>query len=373
MSKNPAQRLIEIGQSVWYDNISRDLLESGEIKRLISEWGVRGMTSNPTIFDNAISKGNSYDSKLAELKPKGLSVEAVFEELAVADIAEAADLLKPIYEESKGVDGHVSIEVSPLLATDTKGSIEEGKKLFAKLSRPNIMIKVPGTAEGIPAVKALLEEGINVNITLLFSTPNYEEVANTYIEALETRVAKGLPIDSIASVASFFVSRVDGKVDGALEKIMQAEAGSEKGKQAQALMGKFGIANSRAAYQRFLDIFGSDRFKKLAEKGAKVQRPLWASTSTKNPEYPDTLYVDELIGKDTVNTMPHNTLEAYVDHGKVEDTVTKDMNQALSMPSALKELGIEVSKILDDLQEEGVKKFSESFVQLNENLKSRLA
>lgn len=358
MASNPATELIKLGQSIWYDNISRELLDNGDLKRIISEWGVRGLTSNPTIFDKAISEGTFYDSSIEKLK--GASSHEVFEALAVEDIGAAADLLAPLYEESNGDDGFVSIEVSPLLAADTKGSITEAKRLYQKLERPNVMIKIPGTPEGLPAVRALLEEGISVNITLLFSVGNYEEVAKTYIEALRARDAKGLAVDKVRSVASFFVSRVDAKVDAKLEELGNKE-----------LQGKFGIANSRAAYHRFQELFAD--FGDLAAKGAKPQRPLWASTSTKNPEYRDVLYVEELIGDQTVNTVPHSTLEAFVDHGNVAETISKDIEESLAMQSKLEGLGVNVSQILDDLQTEGVKKFSDSFEQLNASIEKRLA
>ena len=363
---NPAEKLHSFGQSVWYDNISREILRNGELKRLIAEWGVRGLTSNPTIFDNAISKGSFYDEQIAELKAKNLSTDQVFEELAIADIAEAADLLLPIYQESSGTDGFVSIEVSPLLARDTQATIEEGKRLFDKLARPNIMIKVPGTEEGIPAVYALLEQGVSVNITLLFSVENYIQVAQTYIDALNTRLDRGDSVDKIRSVASFFVSRVDSSVDKKLEELVAA--GNE---QAKSLLGQFGVANSKLAYQEYEKLFLGSDFEKLRKAGAAVQRPLWASTSTKNPEYRDVLYIEELIGEDTVNTIPHATLEAFVDHGNVAKTLTEDVANAQQVLAGLLELGVDVDSILKDLQVEGVKKFSDSFTALNETIEKK--
>lgn len=374
MSRNPAQQLIDHGQSVWYDNISRDILENGELKRLINEWGVRGLTSNPTIFNNAISTSALYDRSIAEHSKTSGSPDKVFEELALQDIAAAADLLRPIYDSSDGVDGFVSIEVSPLLAADTKGTIEEGTRLFSRLNRPNIMVKVPGTPGGIPAVRALLESGVNVNITLLFSVENYVAVAETYCEALRARVAKGQPVDKIRSVASFFVSRVDTLIDGQLDKIVKDNQSSDgaKAEKAQSLRGRFGIANSRVAYKRFQEIFEGSNFADLRAKGAKPQRPLWASTGTKDPKYRDTIYVEELIGADTVNTMPHATLEAFVNHGKVADTLTKDVDAALKCEGELRALGVDTKKALDDLQVDGVKKFAESFKALNESIAKKM-
>ncbi|MFN8392098.1 MAG: transaldolase [Bdellovibrionota bacterium] len=367
---NPAQELIKFGQSVWYDNISRELLEKGELKRLVNEWGVRGVTSNPTIFDKAISSGSSYDKQIAELKTKKLTPDLVFEELALIDIAAAADVLLPVFQESKGEDGYVSIEVSPLLAANTQGTVEEGLRLFKRLNRPNIMVKVPGTKEGIPAVKALLEAGVNVNITLLFSAENYVEVAKTYVAALRERVKKNQPVDQIRSVASFFVSRVDTSVDSKLAEIEKSKP--EQAALAKALRGKFGIANCKIAYKRYQEIFEGAEFADLKAKGAHVQRPLWASTGTKDPAYSDVMYVDTLIGPNTVNTMPHATLEAFVSHGKCGQTITQDVAGAEQTAQQLTDLGIDLSKVLLDLQIDGVKKFAESFQSLNAAIQKKL-
>ena len=368
---NSAQQLVELGTSVWYDNISRDILENGEMKRLIAEWGVRGLTSNPTIFDKAISSSSLYDATIQKLKATHPTPDKIFEELAVQDIAAAADLLRPIFDSSDGVDGFVSIEVSPLLAANTEGTIQEGVRLYEKLARPNIMIKVPGTPDGIPAVFALLEKGINVNITLLFSVDNYVKVAQVYCDALRARVKKGLPVDKIRSVASFFVSRVDTAVDAKLDAIAQ-ENDPARAELARALRGQLGVANSRAAYKRFQEIFEGDAFADLRAKGAKPQRPLWASTGTKDPKYRDVVYVEELIGPETVNTMPHQTLAAFVEHGVAKSTITKDVATAVAVDGKLKGLGIDVDGILDFLQTDGVKKFSESFRALNESISKKL-
>ena len=367
---NPALELETLGQSVWYDNISRELLHNGEIKRLIDEWGVRGLTSNPTIFDLAIKGSDIYDESIARLNDGKRSTDQIFEDLAIEDIAEAADLLRPVYDRTNGEDGFVSIEVSPLLASDTDGTIEEGKRLYTRLDRPNIMIKVPGTAEGIPAVKALLQEGINVNITLLFSVDNYITGAKTYIEALQMRSSKGQPIDHVKSVASFFVSRVDTAVDNRLNEII--EQSGENVETAKSLIGGLGIANSKVAYQRFKEIFGTLEFKKLEDQGATVQRPLWASTGTKNPDFSDVLYIDGLIAPNTVNTMPHKTLDAFVDHGTPKITIDQSIEEAEEMTTTLSAIGVNVDDIIEQLQVEGVKKFSDSFIALNETIENKL-
>jgi len=367
---NPAQELVKFGQSIWYDNISRDITENGELQRLISEWGVRGITSNPTIFDKAISSGTMYDKQIAELRPKKLTPDLVFEELALVDIGKAADILLPLHEQSGGTDGFVSIEVSPLLAANTQGTIEEGARLFKRLGRKNIMVKVPGTPEGIPAVKALLEQGVNINITLLFSVENYVTVAKTYCEALRTRVKNNQPVDKIRSVASFFVSRVDSTIDKQLSEIEKKDP--SKAAAVKELKGKFGIANSKLAYKKFQEIFETDQFADLKAKGAAPQRPLWASTGTKDPAYSDVMYCDGLIGKETVNTMPHATLQAFADHGKCAQTLTQDVAGAERVAQQLRDLGINIEKSLLDLQIDGVQKFSESFQSLNSSIAKKL-
>jgi len=352
--KNPAQRTIEFGQSIWYDNISRDLLDSGELSKIISSWGIRGLTSNPSIFDNAIRSSNTYDAQIKDLKSSLDCPEKIFNELAIADISRAADLLKPMYEQSNAVDGFVSIEVSPLLARDAKATVAEAKELFSKINRENIMIKIPATPECIPAIRSCLEEGINVNVTLIFSVKNYADVANAYVQAVKARKEKGLAVDKLASVASFFVSRVDALIDPKLS---------------QELQGKFAIANSKLAYEKFKEIFYSEDFKAT---GAKVQRPLWASTSVKNPEYRDVLYVEELIGKDTVNTVPHKTLEAFVDHGSPKDALSDGLEEAKVLKEKIENLNIDIEKELLWLQNQGVEKFEDSYHQLIAALKAKL-
>lgn len=374
MALNAAQQLIEYGQSAWYDNIDRDLLFNGELKRLIEECGIRGLTSNPTIFDKALKTGSSYDGQILSLRSKNVSVSEVFEELALQDIACAADLLLSVYQESKGLDGFVSIEVSPLLARDAQATINEASRLFDRLGRPNVMIKIPGTPEGIPAVRECLERGINVNVTLLFSVENYVEVAQTYCEALRARLSKGKPVDRVQSVASFFVSRVDTIVDKRLEEIINDKETEDSSvtELAQSLLGKFGVANSKLAYKRFQDMFLGEPFADLKNAGAQFQRPLWASTSMKNPSYRDVQYVEELIGPHTVNTLPHATLAAFIDHGAIKETVTSEVDQAESIRAQLVEIGVDVPALMAQLQVEGVDKFSDSFNALNETLEKKL-
>jgi transaldolase len=374
MAKNTAQQLIDYGQSAWYDNISRDLLFNGEMKRLIDQCGVRGLTSNPSIFDKALSSGGSYDGQILSLRGINLSSAQLFEELAVQDIAAAADLLLPVYRESGGNDGFVSIEVSPLLARDAEATIKEASHLFARLARPNVMIKIPGTPEGMPAVMQALEEGINVNVTLLFSVENYVEVAKTYCEALRSRVSQGKAIDKIRSVASFFVSRVDTIVDQRLEQIAKENEKSapSTSELARSLLGTFGVANSKIAYKRFQEIFQTAEFDDLKKAGGEVQRPLWASTSTKNPDYRDVIYVEELIGPHTVNTLPHSTLEAFIEHGVAAETLTKNVDEAQSLARQLTEIGVDIQALMNQLQVEGVDKFIKSFEALNKTLESKL-
>ena len=370
MALNSAQELIKYGQSVWYDNINRELFRSGEINRLIADWGVRGITTNPSIFNKAIGSTSLYDEQILKLKAKGLSSEEVFDQLAITDVTTAADILRPIYDESGGIDGFVSIEVSPLLAADTKASIQEAKRLFNSINRPNIMIKIPGTPEGLPAIKAVLEEGINVNVTLIFSVDSYANIALAYSDAMQNRLNKGLPIDKIRSVASFFVSRVDTATDLALELIAK-NGGNDLADHVLALRGRFGIANSKLAYQKFLDIFEGERFQTLKAKGAFPQRPLWASTSTKNPVYRDVMYIEELIGNNTVNTIPHETLGAFVDHGRVRESLTSDVSHATSLEKELINIGVNLSQIFADLLKDGVSQFRDSFLALNNTISQK--
>jgi transaldolase/glucose-6-phosphate isomerase len=348
------QELGEQGQSVWYDNIRRALLDSGEMADLI-EQGVTGVTSNPTIFEKAIAGSVDYDEALHEFVEEGLEVAQIYEKLVLDDIARTADLLRPIYDQTQGLDGFISIEVNPMLAYDTQGTILEAKQLFKDLGRPNVMIKVPATKEGVAAVRALIGEGINVNVTLIFSIEHYAAVAEAYIAGLEDRLAAGAQDLSVASVASFFISRVDTAVDRALGGIgAGATAASE-------LKGRAGVANAKVAYARFKEIYQGERWERLETKGARVQRPLWASTSTKNPTLPDTLYVDSLIGPDTVNTIPPATLQSFIDHGTVSRSLDENVEAAEAHLGQLFDMGLDLSSITDDLQEEGVSAFARSF------------
>ncbi len=337
------------GQSIWYDNIRRALLESGEFEKMFKS-GVTGVTSNPSIFEKAIAGSSDYDQVLDPLLTAGLPVKKIYETLAIEDIQRTADLLRNIYADTDGKDGFVSIEVSPELANDTDGTITEARRLYAEVDRPNVMIKVPVTLAGIPAIETLIGEGINVNVTLIFSMDRYAEAAEAYIKGLEALERRGGDLRRVASVASFFVSRVDTAVDRALD---------EKG--AESLLGKIAVANAKVAYAHFKEIFSGERWDALAEKGAWVQRPLWASTSTKNAAYADTLYVDSLIGPDTVNTVPPATLEAFIDHGTIARTLEHDVEAAEAELHQLSELGIDLSEITDQLLREGVDAFAKSF------------
>jgi transaldolase len=365
MQLNPLNQLAELGQSIWYDNIQRSILTSGELARMIAEDSLTGLTSNPTIFDKAISKSTDYDDPLTELLSKAsqMSTISLYEALAINDIQAAADLMRPVYDRTQGVDGYVSLEVSPKLAYNSEGSITEGQRLFKMVNRPNLMIKIPATSAGLPAITALIGEGINVNATLMFSLEHYNTVSEAYLSGLEKLDASGGDLSKVASVASFFVSRVDTIFDKALEAIGTDEA--------LGLRGKMGVANVKATYRRFEEVFDSDRFKALKAKGARVQRPLWASTSTKNPNYSDVLYVDNLIGPNTVNTMPPATIVAFKDHGQAETTLTKEVDEALETMAKVEALGISYTELTETLQTEGVAAFVKSFEDLLTNLEAK--
>jgi transaldolase/glucose-6-phosphate isomerase len=366
MARNPLQQLHDHGQSVWYDNLSRELIASGGLQQLIDASGVVGVTSNPTIFEKAISGSSDYDDQIRELATAGKSTDEVYEELVVRDIQQAADILRPVFEHSdnNAGDGYVSLEVSPTLAHETQKTMEDARRLFARVDRPNVMIKIPGTPEGLPAIEQMLYEGVNVNITLLFSLEAYREVADAYLRALERRAEEGKGLEKIASVASFFVSRVDTEADKRLQKIIDDEPGSERAARANALLGKLAIANAKLAYLAFQEIFSGERWEKLAKLGAKVQRPLWASTSTKNPAYSDTLYVDELIGPHTVQTLAPASIEAFGDHGTLGETLTSDVDAAQQVFNDLESLGVSYDDITDTLVREGVASFAKSFESL---------
>ncbi len=356
MSANPLRRLGELGQSVWYDFIRRDLYQGPQLKRLIDDDGLRGMTSNPTIFQKAIAGSTLYDEDIRRAGAAGKDPAAIFEALAVADVGAAADTFRPVFEASGGDDGFVSIEVSPGRARDTQGTIAEARRLWSACARPNVMVKIPGTAEGVPAIRQCLADGININVTLLFSVARHRQVMDAYQAALEDRVTAGKPVDRIRSVASFFVSRVDTNVDGKLEA--RIHAGDAK---AKAMKAKLAIANARLAYAAFEEVFAAPRFGALKAKGARLQRPLWASTSTKDPALPDLYYVEALIAPDSVDTMPPETFEAYRDHGDPKVRIRDDRDVAQADFRALTELGISMDDVARELESEGVKKFADSF------------
>jgi len=362
---NPLLRLKEQGQSVWLDFLSREMIDNGHLEKLIKEDGVAGITANPSTFEKAIAESTYYDADIARLNASGVeSSNDIYERLATADVRRAADLLQPLYEETRGRDGFVSLEVSPRLAMDTDGTIGEARRLWQMTGRPNVMIKVPGTAPGIPAIRALLGEGINVNITLLFSRRVYEQVLEAYVGALEDRASKAQPVGRIASVASFFVSRIDTAVDKLLAKQINQTTKPGERAERERLRGKIAIANAKQAYQRYHRCFAGQRWLRLAKLGAQRQRLLWASTGTKNPEYGDVLYVEGLIGPDTVNTMPQKTMDAFRDHGKVDETLTKDIDAAPEMLASLDRTGISLEKVTEDLVVDGVRLFSEALDKL---------
>ncbi len=365
--------LLAEGQSVWQDDIARGMLGSGFLKKMVEETGIRGVTSNPTIFEKAIAAGSDYDEQIASLLSDGKSALEIFEAVEVDDIRNACDVLRPVYDESDGADGFISIEVSPDAARDADSTREQVRRLWETVDRPNLMVKIPGTKEGTPVIQEMLAEGRNINITLLFSIDSYRDVANAYVNALEERLAKGEQIANIASVASFFVSRVDTLVDKLLDE--KIAASSDQGDKAglAALKGTSAVANARLAYAAFLEIFSGPRWEKLAAAGARVQRPLWASTGTKNPAYSDTLYVDTLIGPDTVNTMPGKTMEAFIDHGTVARTVDADFEGAWNKIAALHAAGIDIKTITDQLEEEGIASFIKSFETLLAGVESKRA
>lgn len=362
---NPLQQVLKCGQSIWLDSISRDLINSGELQRLVNEDHLRGLTSNPTIFEQAIAHGNSYDDALRQsLNANSEQTEkSLFEAMAVEDIRMAADVLRPVYDGAGGVDGFVSLEVSPHLAHDTNGSIAEARRLWKAVQRPNLMIKIPATPEGIPAIEQLTSEGVNVNITLMFSLHHYATVARAYIDGLNRFMPSGANGGWPVSVASFFVSRIDTTVDNLLDKIGTTEA--------LGLRGKIGIASAKLVYQRFHEIFHGDQFAPLLSKGAHVQRPLWGSTGTKNPAYSDVLYIEQLIGPESVNTVPPKTLAAFRDHGHAQETITQNVAQAEADIAKLRHLSIDLDAITTKLQDDGVDSFAKSYDSLLASLKAK--
>jgi transaldolase len=355
--------LNKLGQSLWFDYIERSLIDNGELASMIENGEIQGVTSNPSIFNTAIAKSNDYDEKLESLAKVGLTSEQIFYQLAIKDIQDAADLFMPLYESTDGGDGYVSLEVSPYLANDTQATIEEARNIWKSVNRPNLMVKIPATKSGLPAIRTCIAEGMNINVTLIFGIERYEKVMDAYLSGLEDRISKGLPINTIASVASFFVSRVDSNIDPKLDKLGTPAAIELKGKAA--------IANARLAYQKNLDVFSSERFEKLAINGAKIQRALWASTSTKDPNYNDVLYVDELIGPNTVNTAPPQTIVAFKDHGTISNTLAIASEKSQGIFNELAKLGISMPQVSEILEEEGVKKFADAFTELLDTIEER--
>jgi transaldolase / glucose-6-phosphate isomerase len=363
-SANPLKGLLAYGQSPWMDYIRRDLLTSGELKRYIDNDGLRGMTSNPAIFEKAIVGSSLYADILTSPDAKKLTAKGLFDKIATRDVQDACDIFKPIYSETKRRDGYVSHEVSPDLANDTQATIEEARRLWKTVNRPNVMIKIPATPEGIPAIRQTLEEGLNINITLLFAQSAYEQVAEAYLSALEARAAKGQDISHIASVASFFVSRIDTLVDSKIEEKLKTASKAAQKSLLEGILGKIAIANAKLTYKKYQELFGGPRWKKLAAKGAQTQRLLWASTSTKNPNYRDVLYVEELIGADTVDTIPPATFDAFRDHGKLRPSLTENVEAAAKTMADLAKAGISMKEVTDKLLVDGVKLFSDAFAQL---------
>ena len=358
---NPLRDLDAAGQAAWLDYVHRKILEDGELQRLIDDDAVKGLTSNPSIFEKAIGEGDAYDDKIRALAKPEESTEALYERIAIEDIQGAADIFRHTYDRLFGRDGYVSLEVSPYLANDTQGTIDEARRLWKAVDRPNLMVKVPGTNAGAPAIRALIEDGLNINVTLLFSIEAYQAVAEAFVAGLEARAAKGQDISRIASVASFFVSRIDTVIDKKIEALGTDDA---KTQDAKTLAGKVAVANAKVAYAWYEDLITSDRWKALAAKGAQPQRLLWASTGTKNPAYSDVLYIDELIGPETVNTMPQKTMDAFRDHGVVAPTLTQDVAAARAILAKADALGLDLAGVTRDLVTDGVKLFSESFDSL---------
>jgi len=366
MKTNPLKKLESFGQSVWLDYIRRDLITSGRLQHMIQEDGIRGMTSNPSIFEKAIAESQEYDEAVRGLVLRGKNAKEIYEALTERDVQSAAYEFGSLYETTDGNDGYVSLEVNPHLAHDTKGTIEEARRLSTTLNRPNIFIKVPATAEGLPAIQQLISEGISINVTLLFGLPRYRQVAEAYIAGLEARVDQGKPVKQLASVASFFLSRIDTLVDSLLEKPI-AQGGKEADL-AKKVRGQVAVASAKMAYQMYEEIFAGVRFKKLAAQGARVQRLLWASTSTKNPDYSDVKYIDSLIGPNTVNTVPLETIDAYRDHGDPKSRLEQDPKEADWIMAQLPALGISIDKVTQQLEDEGVEKFNKPFDKLMEIL-----
>jgi len=369
---SPILHIKDYGQSIWMDNLSRDIIQSGELKELLTSRDVHGITSNPAIFEKAIAGNAIYDPEIEAGIQAGLSVMDIYESLAFADIRNACDIFLPLYEQTQGLDGYVSLEVPPSLSHDTATTITEAIRYNKAIDRPNVMIKIPGTPEGLAAVTEVIAEGINVNVTLLFSLQSYSDTAWAYIAGLEKRAAQGQPIDRIASVASFFLSRIDSKIDDQLDALIAATTDSDRQAQLAAVKGKVAIANAKLAYQEYKKIIADDRWQALAAKRAKVQRLLWASTSTKNPDYSDVMYVDELIGPDTVNTLPPATIEACADHCHVASRIENDIESAQAVVNSLGNVGIDIDRVMAELLEDGIDKFVKPFDALMNSLAVKL-
>ena len=363
---NPLKGLLAYGQSPWLDFIRRNILLNGDLKKMINEDGLRGMTSNPAIFEKAITAGEDYNDIIKASDAKSSTAMALYERIAIRDVQDACDIFKSVHTESKGRDGYVSLEVSPNLAFDTQGTIDEARRLWKAVGRANVMIKIPATPQGVPAIRQALEDGINVNITLLFAQSAYEQVAEAYLSALEARAAKGQDLSHIASVASFFVSRIDSLVDSKIDALLKTETDAAKKSALESLLGKVAIANARRTYAKYQELFGGARWKALAAKGAQTQRLLWASTSTKNPKYRDVIYVEELIGADTVDTIPPATFDAFRDHGKLRPSLTENVAGANKTMSDLEAAGISMKEVTEKLLADAVRLFQDPFKQLLE-------
>ncbi len=364
----------EYGQSIWMDNLSRDLLTSGELAELVTTRGVLGITSNPAIFEKAIGGNAIYDTEIVSGIKAGKSLNDIYESLIFTDIRHACDILLPVYQQTNGIDGYVSIEVPPTIAADTKSTISEAQRYYAQIDRPNVMIKIPGTPEGLPAVEQMISEGISINVTLLFSVASYVESAWAYIRGLETRAAKGEDISNISSVASFFLSRIDTNIDGKLDHLLKDLTDPTKTAKISALKGKIAIANAKVAYQEYKKIIATDRWQQLAAKGARVQRLLWASTGTKDPSYSDVMYVDGLVGADTVNTLPPNTIEACADHCDPASRIESGVDEAYSLIASLKDpdIDIDLDGVMDELLIDGIVKFVTPFDSLMKSLDGKV-
>lgn len=372
-TKIPLFQLLDQGQSVWLDSIQRRQIQSGELQQLIETAALRGETSNPSIFEKAIVGSSDYDTEIGALAAKGLDTLAIYEKLTTDDVRAACDVFRPLYEDTNGGDGFVSIEVSPRLAHDTQGTIDEAKRLWDAVDRPNLMVKIPGTPEGAPAIQETLYQGLNINITLLFSVNAYEQVIWAYISALERRAQESKPIDRIASVASFFVSRIDTLADKLLSDAVKAGSDPQRYEELRDLQGKIGIANAQIAYEHFTEIFSGERWLALQAQGGRVQRPLWASTSTKNPSYRDVMYVEQLIGPHTVNTLPMETIKAFADHGVVARTVDANLPAAHDVIRRFEAAGFSLDAVTEQVLREGVVKFDESFGQLVAGIEKKRA